>query len=80
MTTSSQTKDLRQLVEAITGFRCSVRNIKKGSLRGNYMISPSSLDDSLWSCKQEFERLGFIFSSAQSAFLPYNAKGNLLLV
>ena len=66
-----KTKELKQYIEAFTNFKCSVRDIKKGSMKGHYIIAPLSMNNSLWSFKEEFEKLGFTFCSAQSVLLPY---------
>jgi hypothetical protein len=67
----NKTKELKDYIEHIVGFKCSVRNIKKGSMKGHYIIAPLSLEDGMWKFKEEFERLGFTFCSNQSIHLPY---------
>lgn len=71
MTTSYQIASLRSLVEFLSGFRCSVREIKRGSLKGRYKVAPLEVENSLWDIKDDLEALGFELCSAQAAFLPH---------
>jgi len=67
----SDTKALRSYVQAITGFKCSVKKLTKGSCKGNYIIAPAKLEDSLAPVQDELKGLGFFVTGGQSAFLAY---------
>lgn len=65
MTTST----LKTIVRSVTGISCNVRQIKKGSLKGNFQIVP--VKGNLFDVVDELKGIGFTFVSSDAAFLPY---------